>query len=125
MSRIQEVRRLTILNKNYKKENGKKPHAPKSFIPPTLEEVKKYIKANADLGNVDPEDFWKYFNDGEWIDSKGNRVRNWKQKLRTWSNHERKGIQKTERAASAATKEIGKRASISSQDFRELQDPLE
>lgn len=61
-----------------------------SFTPPTLEEVKAYAKT-AGL-NVDCDYFYKYFttpnaNGETWIDSQGNKVRNWKQKLLTWSRH--------------------------------------
>ena len=57
------------------------------FTPPTLEEVKAYA-SEAQL-HVDPERFYRYFttpNDkGEtWVDSKGNKVKNWKQKMLTW-----------------------------------------
>lgn len=59
----------------------------KRFTPPTLEEVKKYAWEHG--LKVDPEHFYDYFttpNDkGEtWVDSKGNKVRNWKQKMLTW-----------------------------------------
>ena len=43
---------------------------------PTIEEVRDY--------NVDYQKFYDYFNEGNWIDSKGNKVRNWKQKIITW-----------------------------------------
>lgn len=58
---------------------------PKLFIPPTLEEIETFIKTN-NL-NVNAKYFLDYFTDGNWIDSKGNKVKNWKQKLRTWHNH--------------------------------------
>ena len=38
--------------------------------------------------SVDPVKFFDYFTEGNWIDSKGNPVRNWKQKLLTWDNKE-------------------------------------
>ena len=66
------------------KERGQKR---KAFTPPTLEEVKKYVWEHS--LKVDPNHFYEYFttpNDkGEtWVDSKGNKVRNWKQKMLTW-----------------------------------------
>lgn len=57
------------------------------FKPPSLEDVKKYIHDNPEITNVDPNTFWKGFNDSGWIDTRGNPVRNWKLKLRTWSNY--------------------------------------
>lgn len=54
----------------------------KKFIPPTLDEIKEYcIKRN---NNIDPKVFYDYYNTGNWIDAKGNKVKNWKQKIITW-----------------------------------------
>lgn len=52
---------------------------------PTLEEIQNYIKEK-DL-KVDAQDFFDYFEEGNWIDSKGNKVKNWKQKLLTWNKY--------------------------------------
>jgi len=52
---------------------------------PTLEEISIYI--NSKNLNVDANKFYNYFEAGEWKDSKGNKVKNWKQKLLTWDNH--------------------------------------
>lgn len=59
------------------------------FTPPTLEEVKAY--ASESNLNVDADKFYRYFTTPDdsgrtWIDSKGNPVRNWKQKMLTWAN---------------------------------------
>jgi hypothetical protein len=58
------------------------------FTPPTLEEVQNYVSENG--LNVDADKFYQYFTTPDdsgrtWIDSNGNPVRNWKQKLITWS----------------------------------------
>ncbi len=55
------------------------------FKKPTLEEVKEYCKQRN--SSVDPETFYEYFETGGWIDSKGNKVKNWKQKIITWENN--------------------------------------
>ena len=55
------------------------------FTPPTLEEVEAYCKERN--SPVSPKDFFDYFDTGHWIDSKGEPVRNWKQKIITWENH--------------------------------------
>lgn len=60
------------------KERGKK------FVPPTLDDVKAY--ANERGNKVDPVKFFDYYNAGNWADSKGNPVKNWKQKLITWES---------------------------------------
>jgi hypothetical protein len=65
----------------------------KRFTPPTLQEIEAYI---AEKGlSVDGKKFFAYYdtpNDkGEkWIDSKGQKVKNWKQKLLTWASHDGK-----------------------------------
>ena len=63
------------------KENIKRKET--KFIPPTLEEIKNYISEKG--LKVDAKQFYDYFEEGKWIDSKGNKVRNWKQKLLTWN----------------------------------------
>jgi predicted phage replisome organizer len=60
------------------------------FVPPTLEEVKAYCTERKN--NVNPQKFFDYFNTPDaqgrtWIDSKGNKVKNWKQKIITWEQH--------------------------------------
>ncbi len=55
------------------------------IVPPTLEEVNAYVEEKQ--LNVDVKYFYDYFTDGNWIDSKGNPVRNWKQKILTWAKH--------------------------------------
>lgn len=57
----------------------------KAFFPPTLDEIKKYI--NEKELKVDGLHFYNYFTEGNWIDSKGNKVKNWKQKLLTWNGY--------------------------------------
>lgn len=57
----------------------------KKFSPPTVEEVKRYILENN--YSVDPIVFLKYFSENNWKDSKGNKVKNWKQKIITWQTH--------------------------------------
>ena len=60
--------------------------------PPTLEEVEAYCKERN--SSVDPRQFWEYFEAGGWKDSKGNPVRNWKQKLITWEKFDNSKPQK-------------------------------
>lgn len=60
------------------------------FVPPTLEEVKQYAKEKNRLDLADR--FYNYFTEGKWVDSKGNKVKNWKQKFLTWCSYG--GVQK-------------------------------
>ncbi len=57
----------------------------KVFTPPTLDEVRSYAIERKSL--VDPVRFFEYFNAGCWVDAKGNKVKNWKQKFITWESH--------------------------------------
>lgn len=57
----------------------------KNFVPPTLEEVQEYCRKRNN--NVNAKVFYDYFNEGNWIDSNGNKVKNWKQKIITWENN--------------------------------------
>lgn len=52
--------------------------------PPTLDEVKEYIKKRD--SSVDPVFFYEFFTAGDWHDSRGKKVINWKQKVITWEN---------------------------------------
>ena len=53
---------------------------------PTLEEIQNYIKEKQ--LKVNGEQFYNYFTEGNWIDAKGNKVKNWKQKLLTWNKYQ-------------------------------------
>lgn len=77
---------------NNTSNNKKEIYKERKFIPPTLEEVKDYC-INVRHNNVNYETFYYYFTEGNWIDSKGNKVRNWKQKVITWENNQPKQSQ--------------------------------
>lgn len=57
----------------------------KAFSPPTLDDVKAYCKLRNN--DVDPKRFFDYFNEGDWMDSEGKPVKNWKQKVITWEKN--------------------------------------
>ena len=67
------------------KEKSIKEKSNSRFVPPTLDEVKAYCQERNSC--VDPNTFYVYFTEGGWKDSRGNPVRNWKQKLITWEKH--------------------------------------
>lgn len=54
----------------------------KRFAPPSLEDIKAYCRERGN--NVDPQKFYDYFTASNWYDSKGNKVKSWKQKVITW-----------------------------------------
>ena len=55
------------------------------FVPPTLEEIKAYCAQRKN--NVDAKKFYDYFTASGWYDSKGNKVKSWKQKIITWEGY--------------------------------------
>ena len=59
------------------------------FSPPTYEEVLEYAKSRnrEDLARK----FFDYFTEGNWVDSKGNKLKNWKQKFITCEQHNSNG----------------------------------
>jgi len=63
------------------------------FTPPAKEDVLAYAKTRnrTDLANK----FFDYFSEGNWIDAKGNKVKNWKQKFITWENNNQPSYQPT------------------------------
>jgi len=75
----------TILEKEIEKETEIEiePKRKKGFVPPSLEEVIQYVHYNG--YDVDPHKFFNYYNEGGWKDRSGNSVKNWKQKIITWS----------------------------------------
>ena len=60
----------------------------KRFTPPTLEEVEAYCRERQN--DVDPKKFYDYFTASDWVDSRGQTVRSWKQKIITWEGHSNK-----------------------------------
>lgn len=75
---------LNTKKSSTKKSNTKK-SSTKRFIPPSLEEVEKYCQERKN--NVDAKKFFDYFTASDWVDAKGNQVRNWKQKIITWETY--------------------------------------
>lgn len=53
-----------------------------SFVPPTVEEVVTYFKTNGYDEEIATRAF-NHYDAGNWHDAKGNKVLNWKQKVRT------------------------------------------
>ena len=87
------VRRVVVPNKNKKRieENKKR----KEFVPPTLEEIETYVKEKQ--LKVVAVDFYNFFTEGNWVDSNGKEVKNWKQKLLTWNGYSKKTEKQTKK----------------------------
>jgi len=54
---------------------------------PTLHQLKEFHLEKK--MTFDVEKFFNYFEEGNWVDSQGNKVLNWKQKMITWQNKEK------------------------------------
>ena len=65
-------------NENINKENGVR--GEKQFKNPTLEEVKQYFHENG-YSEQSAITAFEYYEAGGWIDARGKKVRNWKQKM--------------------------------------------
>lgn len=87
------------------KESNTKESNTKRFVPPTLEEVEKYCKERKN--QVDPKKFYDYFSASDWIDSKGNPVRNWKQKVITWEGYKERNSNGQTTGDSGSSKKYG------------------
>lgn len=74
-----------ILDKDNINNINKEKKYKRKFVKPTLDEVIEYCKSRN--SSVDPKVFYDYFEAGQWVDSKGNPVKSWKQKIITWENH--------------------------------------
>jgi hypothetical protein len=86
-----------------KKEKRKKTAAP--FIPPTEAEVVEYFTTNGFSAAAGRQAF-QYYAAAEWHDSKGNGVRNWKQKMiAVWFKEENKNGT-NQRSGGAGTREV-------------------
>lgn len=56
----------------------------KIFIKPTLQEIQSYCLERKN--SVDPKKFFDYYENGDWKDKDGKKVKNWKQKIITWES---------------------------------------
>lgn len=84
----------------------------KAFVPPTLPEVQEYVKERGLM--IDPAAFFDYFTEGEWKDSEGKPVKNWKQKALTWDCSAR-----TRRTLDAARHLLPKKSAVKSATYSE------
>jgi len=83
-------RRYTNKNEKNEKNNKKKKIKKKSFSPPTPEEVQSYFFENGFTKTAGLKAF-NYYDVANWKDSRGNQVKNWKQKMiSVWFKDENK-----------------------------------
>lgn len=79
-----------IKKKEYRETTRHSKHSrkKKEFIPPSLDEVEQYVEENGMV--IDAKYFFDFYAAGEWHDSSGKPVQNWKQKALTWNRREQK-----------------------------------
>jgi hypothetical protein len=78
-------------DKNIKKEKEKKTKKP-VFSPPTIEQTIQFFTENG-YTEVSARKAHAFYEDGEWFDSRGNKVMNWKQKMRgVWFKEENRAV---------------------------------
>lgn len=76
--------------KEVKKIRSKEVKNKKVFTPPLISEVVAYFLASGYTEQSAKKAF-RYYDDADWIDSKGNKVKNWKQKMQgVWFKDENK-----------------------------------
>ena len=106
-----------------KKGKEKKERKLTTFRIPTLDEIETYIK-EYNLKNVTAKTFFDYFTVGNWFDSKGNPVRNWKQKLLTWEGKNYGQTGRSKQSAAQEERKPGKYANIKCQVIdNDIDDP--
>jgi hypothetical protein len=85
---IPTITKITVTDTVTVKEEERKPK--KIFTPPTITEVQNYFKENGYTAQSAVKAF-NYYNVADWIDSKGNKIKNWKQKMQgVWFKDENK-----------------------------------
>lgn len=75
----------------------------KKFVPPTLEEIEEYCSSRGN--NINAKAFFDYYTAGDWVDAKGNKVKNWKQKVITWEKQSSIQISKPSKTKPSKTNE--------------------
>lgn len=73
------IEKENTINKEDKNTDYRKEYTEKRFISPSLEEIEQFCKERNN--GVDARKVFDYYTSANWKDSKGNPVRNWKQKI--------------------------------------------
>lgn len=80
------IQNVSTLETQDRLEIGKDRKGKNIWVAPTLEQIQDYCKSRQN--NVDAQRFFDYYEASGWKDSKGNKVKNWKQKVITWEKHD-------------------------------------
>lgn len=79
-----------IINTNSKAAQKKTKAKSKVFVPPTVEEVAEYCTSRQN--GINPQHFIDYYDTANWCDSKGNKVKSWKQRIISWERSSKSDI---------------------------------
>jgi len=81
---------------NPKSQPQKSSKTKSKFVPPTIDEVKSYFHEKGFKSEI-AEKAYEYYESANWIDSRGNKIKNWKQKMiGVWFRPENSTIQPNE-----------------------------
>lgn len=87
-SKHKSLHKLPTIEEGKESKEGKE--RKNIYIPPTIFEVTAYFEENGYKKEA-AEKAFKYYDVANWVDSKGNKVKNWKQKMRgVWFKDENK-----------------------------------
>lgn len=74
------------LKKELETLKKKKKRETKPFTKPTVEEIAEYCLERQN--NINPKNFFTYYDVADWKDTNGKPVKNWKQRIISWENKE-------------------------------------
>tara|TARA_Y100001963_G_scaffold67773_1_gene94428 strand:+ start:6541 stop:7131 length:591 start_codon:yes stop_codon:yes gene_type:complete len=80
--------KIELSKNNVKPQTKTATRKARTFQPPTIEAVREYAKSVGAESQADQ--FHEYFTVGNWKDSRGVAVKNWKQKFLTWKSFNEK-----------------------------------
>ena len=120
----------STIKKNFKDNNisinntsiNKKEIYKERFKKPSLEEIEQYITENK--MNVNPQTFYKYFTESNWVDSNGKKVKNWKQKIITWNSYSKNKKTKENVVPEWFDKDLNKKEKIKEDDLNDKEREL-
>lgn len=87
-----------------------------AFIPPTIDEVREYCEERNK--GVDYQKFFEYYSIADWKDSRGNPIKNWKQKM--IANWEREIVVKPKKEDIVTTYDTSNNPEFDEEKFNEI-----
>ena len=87
-----------------------------AFIPPTIDEVREYCEERNK--GVDYQKFFEYYSIADWKDSRGNPIKNWKQKM--IANWEREIVVKPKKEDIVTTYDTSNNPEFDEEKYNEI-----